>query len=124
MTIGHAIEIADRLKPNAYPDEVKVGWLSSLDGQIFEEEIVTHEGGTMDSFIPYDPDNKEQELLVPHPYAEGIYINYLQMQIDKENGETGKYNQSASHYNNVYSAFRNWYNRTHMPRSAGPRFMF
>ena len=44
MTINEAIEMVDRLKPNQYEHEQKVGWLSKLDGMIYEEirKILQH----------------------------------------------------------------------------------
>lgn len=125
MTIGEAIEKANHLEPNAYPDYVKVGWLSSLDGQIFEEVLKTHENCPIESFVPYDQENTVTELLVPWPYAEEIYVNYLEMQIAKENGEAGRYNRAAAHYNNAFEIYKSWYNRTHMPLTGGRgRFLF
>ena len=44
--------------------------------------------------------------------------------IDKENGETAKYNQSITLYNNAFHAFQAWYNRTHLPIPTGQRFLF
>lgn len=123
MTVGEAIILADRLSPNAYPDEVKIHWLSNLDGQIFEETMRTHEDSPVEEFVPYT--GKEQELLVQFPYAESIYVNYLQMQFAKENGEAGRYNQAAAQYNNAYAIFQSWYIRTHMPKTGGfGRFLF
>lgn len=40
--------------------------------------------------------------------------------IDRENGETGKYNQSSQLFNAAYMAYAGYYNRTHMPRDTGP----
>ena len=59
-------------------------------------------------------------LLVPDPYAEEVYVRYLQSMIDLENAEISKYNQSAAMYNAAYQVFAAWYNRTHLPVSAGP----
>ena len=41
-----------------------------------------------------------------------------------ENGETGKYNQSITLYNNAFLTFQNWYNRTHIPLPSATRFKF
>ena len=61
------------------------------------------------------------ELLVPAPYDD-IYIRYLEMQIDYANGEYGKYNNSKVMYNETYTVFKRYYNRTHMPK--GSKFKF
>lgn len=124
MTIQEAIKLVDKLKPNQYTATLKTKWLSKLDGQIFCEVFATHEGCPMDSFEGYDEAAQEQKLLVPYPYAEDIYNYFLQAQIDKENSEIDKYNQNITLFNSAYSAFVNWYHRTHMPISYGTRFMF
>lgn len=124
MTVSEAISLVDRLRPNQFPETIKISWLSKLDGQIFEEIIQTHEGGAADRFTGYGETSQDEELLVPYPYAEDIYISFLQAQMDRENGETARYNQSISLYNNAFLTFQNWYNRTHLPLAGGKRFVF
>lgn len=124
MTIAEAISIVDKLKPNQYAESFKINWLSKLDGQIFKEVFQTHAGSPIESFDGYDADSQNTELLVPYPYDEDIYNYFLQAQIDKENGETAKYNQSITLYNNAFLTFQNWYNRTHLPLPSTTRFKF
>jgi hypothetical protein len=124
MNISDAIYLVDKLKPNQYSTDIKTGWLSKLDGQIFKEVFLTHADSPIESFEGYDGSDPEQELLVPYPYDEDIYNYFLQAQIDKENGETAKYNQSITLYNNAFHAFQAWYNRTHLPIPTGQRFLF
>ncbi len=124
MNISDAIYLVDKLKPNQYSTDIKTGWLSKLDGQIFKEVFLTHADSPIESFDGYDGSDPEQELLVPYPYDEDIYNYFLQAQIDKENGETAKYNQSITLYNNAFHAFQAWYNRTHLPIPTGQRFLF
>ena len=124
MTIQEAVNLADRMKPNQYDHETKVQWLSKLDGMIFREVITTHEGGTLTAFDGYDASDPDVVLLVPYPYDEDVYNYFLQSQIDKENGEMAKYNQSIVLYNNAYQTFWNWYNRTHRPLPAEAAFRF
>lgn len=124
MTINEAVELVDRMKPNQYDHETKVRWLSKLDGMIFREVIATHEGGALTQFEGYDDADPDTVLLVPYPYDEDVYNYFLQSQIDKENGEMAKYNQSIVLYNNAYQTFWNWYNRTHVPLPAETAFRF
>ena len=123
MTIKEAIDLVDKLKPNQYSENLKIKWLSKLDGQIYKEVFLTHEGNPVENFVGYDEASQETELLVSYPY-EDIYNYFLQAQIDKENGEIAKYNQSITQYNNAFLAFQNYYNRTHMPLPSGTRFKF
>ena len=124
MTIQEAVALVDRMKPNQYDHETKVKWLSKLDGMIFREIIATHDGSTMESFDGYDEANPDETLLVPYPYDEDVYNYFLQSQIDKENGEMSKYNQSVTMYNNAFKIFQDWYNRTHLPLPANSAFKF
>ena len=124
MTIIEAINRADSVKPNAYGQTEKVRWLSTLDGIVKKEIIDTHEGGEDVRFDGYNDETLlTTELLIPAPYDE-VYIRYLEMQIDYANAEYGKYNNSAAAYNTAFSAFEKYYNREHVPRSSGPRFLF
>jgi hypothetical protein len=124
MTIIEAITRIDHVKPNTYSQPDKVRWLSMLDGVVKNEIIDTHEGGEDVSFAGYNDETlMTAELLIPAPYDE-VYIRYLEMQIDYANGEYSKYNNSADAYNLAFSAYEKYYNREHMPRSRGNRFLF
>jgi hypothetical protein len=122
MTIMDALYRIDEVKPNSYSQAEKIKWLSSLDGVIKNEIIDTHEGGEDVVFNGYDADTDlTTELLVKAPYDD-IYIRWAEMQIDYSNGEYGKYNNSMAVYNTAYTAYANYYNRTHMPK--GQKFKF
>ena len=124
MTIIEAINRIDHLKPNAYSQQDKVRWLSNLDGVVKKEIIDTHEGGEDVIFEGYNDNTLlTTELLIPAPY-DGVYVRYLEMQIDYANGEYAKYNNSTVEYNTAFSAFEKYYNRDHTPRSRGSRFLF
>lgn len=117
MTIQSAINHINAVKPNAYSQDEKVKWLSSLDGVIKAEIIDTHEGAESVSFREYDETTPlTQELLVPHPYDD-VYIRWLEAQIDYASGEYGRYNNSITMYNTAYTAFEKYYNRTNKPIS-------
>ena len=125
MTIDQAIALCDELRPNSYSRELKIGWLGKLDGRIFRELLMTHADCPMDSFAGYDDTTDGgTQLLVPAPYCDDIYNYFLQAQIDKENGETTRYNQSITMYNSAFRAYENHYHRCHLPLSAGQRFVF
>lgn len=145
MTTGEIIRKVDELRPNTYTDQLKIGWLSELDGKIHEEIICTHtdiveeketpwknpldiertEVETANNTPPFTPYNTlNDELLIPFPYGGDVYIYYLMSQIDFYNAEIAKYNQSITLYNNAYQAYANWYNRTHSPVRKGRRFSF
>lgn len=114
ITIEEAIAQIDNSKPNTYSVSDKIRWLNDLDGKIKALVIDTHEGGSDIVFEGYSEENLKAELLVSSPF-ENIYIRWLEAQIDYENNENAKYNNSISRYNEIYTAFENYYNRTHMP---------
>lgn len=126
MTIQEAIELVDRAEPNMVTPEQKIIWLSRLDAQIFREVFLTHEGlepGA--SFDGYDEGtDPSTELLVKAPDDNGIYVNYLEAEIHKQNHEIGKYNQSITLFGDAYSTFTSWFNRTHMPVQRNRHFNF
>ena len=124
MTIMDALYRIDELKPNSYSQPEKIKWLSSLDGLIKSEIIDTHEGGE-DKAFPTDGYSEYQDLstplLVEHPYDD-IYLRWLEAQIDYNNGEIAKYNNSLVAFNDAYDLYQRHYNRTHMPK--GTKFKY
>lgn len=121
MTIGEVISRVDELSPSQYSNEQKLRWLTNLDGKIYEEIVKTHRDPIRETFTAYT--GTQAELLVPFPYAEDLYVFYLQAMIALQNAEDGKYEQMRVVYNEALEAFENWYNRTHEPQ-GGTRFWF
>jgi len=123
MTVNEIIAIVDLQEPNSYKAEEKIGWLSSLDGKIRHEVLETHEGfEAEDPFEPYT--DGSEDLLVPFPYCEDIYVHYLIAMIAAGNAETARYNQQIALYNAAYGEWWNWYNANHMPLHNKTRFEF
>lgn len=122
MTISEALNRANAVKPNTYVDVDKIRWLSTLDGFIKSEIIDTHEGGEDVVFNGYDENTDlSTELLVPAPH-DHIYVHWLEAQIDYANDEYDRYENTMDMYNTAYTNFKNYYNRTHMPK--GKKFNF
>jgi hypothetical protein len=119
MKVKEAIKIFDELMSNSFTTDDKRRWLSSIDGQIFEEIINKHENAAIESFSPYNEGDMEKELLVDFPYDEDIYINFLEARAAKENFEIDKFNQAITLFNSAYMSFQNYYNSRHMPKSKG-----
>ena len=119
MTIKECIDIVDNIKPNQYTVKDKVMWLSFIDEIIINEVLKTHEGydGRYDDFEGYSEDKLSTPLIVSSPY-DRLYTAYLKMKIDSENGETARYNNSATLYNTYMMEYRRHYNKTHMPLSS------
>lgn len=140
MTIRECIDRVNASKPNTFSDEEKVCWLSYIDGILLDETVLSHDDdwpmktldvATATTIKPvvepkthdthYKPDETNTMLLAPYPHDE-LYIAYLKMKIDEENGETTRYNNSAAMFNSLYSDYVKWYNRNHMPKSARTRY--
>lgn len=119
MTVIQALNALDREKPNVFTQEEKVSWLNELEAMVVREIINTHEGGAME--IPVLGADMAQNLLAPVPY-DRMYPLYLAAQVDRLNGETGKYNNSITLFMTAYGEYRNWYNRTHMPLGGAVRY--
>ncbi len=110
MTPNKVIESVDGIRPNSYGEEIKLRWISDLDGMVkrlvHQEEDVT----------PYVyPDDMDKELLIPFPF-DNIYGLYLESMIDFYNREYGNYNNSAMMFEGRFSEYKKWYIRKHKAR--------
>lgn len=116
MTIKECIDIVDSTKPNQYGIEDKVRWLSFIDHLIIEEVLKTHEDydEKYDLFEGYSADNVGMKLIVSAPYDQ-LYTEFIKMKIDEENGETARYNNTATMFNSYLTMYKKWYNKNHMP---------
>lgn len=123
MTVLEAIALTDELKPNVYSREVKIGWLSKLDGMIHRNILKTH-CIPAKPFPGYGPDTDPATvLLAPAPY-DTVYLRWLEAQIDLAEGELDRYNSSITVFSDEYRAFENDVHRNHRPRRRGRRFRF
>jgi hypothetical protein len=119
MTIHEAISYIDSVKPNKFPQNTKIAWLSGLDGVIKKEVIDTHEGGEDIKYSPYTANTPMSiSLIIEHPYDD-IYTKFLEMQIDYYNGEYARYSNSRIVYNDAYEEWVKYYNANHVPKSKG-----
>ncbi len=114
MTISEVLAKVDEIKPNTYDDNIKIGWLSELDGKVFNELVLTHEHEEDAEFTGYTEADMEKELLIPFPYTD-TYTNWLYAMIDYSNGETDRFSNSMVMFNNSYSTYAKYYNSTNKP---------
>ncbi|MBR2311322.1 MAG: hypothetical protein IKA47_12465 [Oscillospiraceae bacterium] len=115
MTIQEAIDQVDRHLVNTYDKKDKIRWLSQLDRRVKEEIIDTHTGGEAVAFNGYDENTAGGTvLLIPDAFCE-IYQRYLEAQIHYANQEEDRCNNASDAFETKWAAFRNWYNRQHMP---------
>ena len=115
MTAGEVIALVDALRPNQYGEEQKLRWLSTLDGQIQKELLEAYQG----ELAPFSGYNAGTELrttnlLVPFPFDD-LYLRYLVMRIDLEQGELERYNNDAAAFNRIWQSYAAHHGRTHDP---------
>lgn len=124
MTIREAINRVDGLKHNVYSENEKIAWLSKVDSMVKSLIIDTHEYGGYVYFDGYDQDTDlNTELLVPAPF-DGMYLRWLEAQIDYHNGENAGYNSAIILFNSEFNSYAQHYNRNNMPLNKGNRFVF
>ena len=111
MRIYNALEEIKNLKPSQYGDDWLIGWLSTLDGQVYEDLLARY--GAPAPKLPYRAEMLGAELVIPAPH-DRIYITYLGAQIDYANAEYERYNNGMMMFNAQLQAFYNAYTRTHI----------
>lgn len=122
MTIREAITAVDLEKPSVFSDANKRAWLGELEAMVVREIIKTHAGGETAEVPAFDSSTPDDTVLTaPAPY-DRLYPLYLAAQIDRMNGELGKYNSSITLFTAAYGEYFNWYNRTHAPLGTALRF--
>jgi len=122
MTLGEALTKIDAYRPNGYTAGEKIGWISMLDGMAFREVAALHEDAP-EEFAGYGGDaGADTVLLVPEPWAEDVYMSWLESRMDRQAGEYTRYNVTSQLFNSAYLAFQDGYNRLHSPRRLTAAF--
>ena len=123
MYVNQILAQVDEIKPNTYDENIKIIWLSELEGRVFndlvltpEHELVEDEEGNMvePTFDGFDETSENEELMIPDTYAD-VYRNWLIAQIDYANGESDRFNNSMVMFNSSLKEYYDFYNRTHKP---------
>lgn len=105
MTPNKVIEKIDKVKPNLYDDETKLGWITKLDGMV--KRLVMQE----EELKPYSyPDDMDTELLIPFPFDD-VYEQYVSSMIDYHNQEYDNYNNSATMFEQTFAEYKKAYIR-------------
>lgn len=111
MTVGGAITYLDSVKPNAFSQNVKLGWLSEIERKIaleihlLEPEAIPEE---------YTSSDLTEDLAVDSPYT-GVYTWWLQAQVDLANGEYDRAQNTMAMFNNAWSEYLRWYCQKYDP---------
>lgn len=112
MTIYEAIAMADSLRDNTMPTNVKIGWLRNVDQTIYKELIRGREGEGEVTYPNYGEEDLDKELLVPSPY-DMLYVFRLEAEICYAFGEIKKQANALIRYNELISSYAAKYIQEH-----------
>lgn len=123
MTVGKAIELADKLRANnGFDRELKILWLRQADAGLRKSVV---EKSDTDAFDAVGADvlyNREEEMLrqdaelmLPQPYDD-YYPHYLSAQMDLALGETDQYANEMQVANNCQEEFAIWCRQHYLPK--------
>ena len=122
MTLGEALALTDRLRPNDCGEDLKRRWISELEGLVCHG-ILAGTGEGPDTVPVYGEDTDAGvALLVPPPY-DGLYALYLMMQLELRQGETTAYQNAAAVFQTAWDRYAARHNRTR-GRTACPGLRF
>lgn len=115
MKLKDVISRVDGMKPNAFSNEVKTGWVNELENMVQTEIFLL----APDEMVEYTwEENAESELLIRAPYSK-LYWIYLCAMIDFTHGEYDKYSQTMQMFNAWLQEYQIWYARTFRPADGG-----
>lgn len=113
VTIKEIIERVNKERTNTIDDSLKIGWLSEIDEQIYDEIVLTHiNADKYEREYPYESDTAS--LIAPRRFAD-VYIFYLESKIDYFMNETERYINDVEMFSSSYQSFADWYNRNNLP---------
>lgn len=118
-TIKEIIQRVDDVKPNCFPESIKLRWISLLDGKVAEGVYLLDALEARSLTYQY-PEDLQHEPLIDFPYDD-LYDLFLQAKIDFENGEYSKYQNTMEMFNSHYYDFVRWMAETYDPAQGGNR---
>lgn len=113
MTIQQAITYLDTVKPNAFPEDLKLAWLSEIEGKI-ALQIHLLDPEELADLLPYSQEDMGAELRVGVPYT-GLYTWWLQAQADMANAEYDLAQNSMAMFNAAWAEYLRWYCQRYDP---------
>lgn len=115
MKLKNVISRVNGMKPNAFSNEVKTGWVNELENMVQTEIFLL----APEEMVEYTwEENAESELLIRAPYSK-LYWIYLSAMIDFTHGEYDKYSQTMQMFNAWLQEYQIWYARTFRPADGG-----
>ncbi len=115
-TVLQILQAVDHYWNNSFSLEEKLHWLSTLDGQIYREILMAHDPWSS-SFKAYGgQEAQERTLLVPEPFAQALYLPWMESRMAWLRGETERFNNAVRMFQGAYTDFARWYHRNHSCR--------
>lgn len=122
VTVNEVLERVSRVRPDAYDDKTKAGWIAELDGKVRAEVYGRHipckDCPWLPAPVTASPEDWDKPLLIPAP-NERVYELYVLAQVDFYNREYDNYNNSAAAFNTALDQWRQHFHRTHAPTGCG-----
>ena len=111
MTATILFERLRKLKPipAEIDDTILLDWLNQVEGQILHEIFLL----ALSEITPYSATPTEA-LAAPYPY-DGIYLLWMEAQVDFANGEYNKYQNTMQVFNSFFSEFMRWFALNYHP---------
>ena len=106
LTAGRMLGRVDALLPNQYSREEKMRWLAEAEGFVLRE--VQQLAGAL-------PEVTEGYVLTAEAPYDQMYRYYVEAQVHYANGETARYNNAVSLWNNGFLTYRDYCCRREMP---------
>lgn len=107
MRVRAAIDMANKMKPNSFPDEIMTRWLNECEGRVQVEIHQIQPENVLNYEIPGDD---ETVMIVPYPF-DRLYWLYLLAMIDYANGEYNNYQNAMQAVNAAFAEYHAWYMR-------------
>lgn len=103
MTLKKAIEKIDILKPNAFTNDQKTEWVSTVEGNI--KKVSDKWSGETTPFVNYTyTDDMNSQLIAQSPHDQ-LYLLYLASMIDFWNKEYVSYSNSQIMFNSAMDEY-------------------
>ena len=107
MTVSEIISRADAIRPNAVPQEVKLGFLSDVEGQV--RVLICKEAP--ESLKPLTAADGGKVLTVSYPF-DNLYVLYLCAMYAYYAQDTELYANDRVVFEKAWSDYAKWYQRT------------
>jgi hypothetical protein len=116
MKVREILAEIDQIRPNAYTDGEKIGFLNTIEGRVYTD-IYQKAEGFEGEFVPFKEGEEDRELSVPVPFAD-LYLYFLMAKVDFHNGDSGRYNDTMVLYNDAWDQYAAHYRENHKPKQT------